>query len=175
MKVRRIRDYSWTSFCKVTTCLLLQVLRLAKSCRQNRELNLGLQSSEHVGLVLDWFTELWGEAEPFDLAALYEHRWDPHNPGIVFLRMLNELYGSALADELDDPIGLPVTEFQNDGIRRALRLIDQLGGTLVCDEVGLGKTFIAGDIRRVSQIERQRSSSSHGDEGLDVETVSRSL
>ena len=123
----------------------------------NRELNLGLQASEHVGLVLRWYDELWNEAEPFDLAALYERRWEPHNPGIVFLRMLNELYGSALAEELDDPIGLPVTEFQSDGIRRALRLINQLGGTLVCDEVGLGKTFIAGEIiRRVSQIERQR-------------------
>jgi len=122
----------------------------------NRELNLGYPAGQYTGLVVSWFDELWAESEPYDLAGLYEARWSPHSPWTVFLRMLHELYGS-------QPVGageravLRVTEFQLDGISRALRILDQLGGVLVCDEVGLGKTFIAGEvIRKVTMENRQR-------------------
>jgi hypothetical protein len=123
----------------------------------NRELNLGYPSGQYTGLVLDWFNELWDESEPFDLAAMYEERWSPHAPWTVFLRMLFELYGHGRSGDGDERIGLPVTEFQRDGIVRAMRILDELGGVLVCDEVGLGKTFIAGElIRSVSQRDRQK-------------------
>jgi hypothetical protein len=122
----------------------------------NRELNLGYPSGEYTGLVIDWFNELWEESEVFDLAALYEARWSAHSPWVVFLRMLYELYGhSKPVDE--ERIGFNVTEFQRDGIMRSLRILDELGGVLVCDEVGLGKTFIAGEVvRQVSKLGRQK-------------------
>jgi len=114
---------------------------------RNRELNLGYPSGQYTQLVIDWFDELWDLADPFDLAAVYEERWKPHEPWIVFLRMLYELYG---LDEEDDDfsaaLGLNLTGFQRDGVARSLRILDELGGVLVCDEVGLGKTFIAGEI-----------------------------
>ena len=122
----------------------------------NRELNLGYPSGQYTGLVVDWFNELWDESEAFDLAALYEARWSAHSPWTVFLRMLHELYGSgeALGEER---IGLNVTEFQRDGIIRSMRILEELGGVLVCDEVGLGKTFIAGEVvRLVSKEKRQK-------------------
>jgi len=123
----------------------------------NRELNLGYPSGTHTGLVVDWFNELWVESEPFDLAGMYEERWRPHSPWVVFLRMLYELYGNAKPDDVVERIELPVTEFQRDGILRSMRILDELGGVLVCDEVGLGKTFIAGEmIRIVSQRDRQK-------------------
>ncbi|HET8930091.1 MAG TPA: helicase-related protein, partial [Acidimicrobiales bacterium] len=114
---------------------------------RNRELNLGYPAGTHTELVIDWFDELWDLAEPFDLAAVYEARWQPHEPWVIFLRMLFELYG---LDDIDDDhqlaTGLGLTGFQRDGVARSLRIIDELGGVLVCDEVGLGKTFIAGEI-----------------------------
>ncbi len=123
----------------------------------NRELNLGYPSGQHTGLVVDWFNELWDESEAFDLAGMYEERWRPHSPWVLFVRMLYELYGNAKPDDVDERIELPVTEFQRDGILRSMRIIDELGGVLVCDEVGLGKTFIAGEmIRIVSQRDRQK-------------------
>jgi hypothetical protein len=122
----------------------------------NRELNLGYPSGQYTGLVVNWFNELWEASSPFDLAALYEARWQAHSPGVVFLRMLYELYG----DGSEAPvvrIELPVTQFQKDGIVRAERILESLGGVLVCDEVGLGKTFIAGEfIKTVSQKDRQQ-------------------
>ncbi len=122
----------------------------------NRELNLGYPSGAYTELVVGWFNDLWDQAEPFDLAAIYEARWSEHSPWVVFLRMLHELYGSA-ANAVTERIELPVTEFQRDGIIRSMRILDELGGVLVCDEVGLGKTFIAGEIiRKVSQENRQK-------------------
>ena len=122
----------------------------------NRELNLGYPSGQHTELVVNWFNELWDESVPFDLAALYEARWKSHAPGVVFLRMLYELYGDNSGVQ-EPPVELPVTQFQKDGILRAMRILDDLGGVLVCDEVGLGKTFIAGEfIKAVSQKDRQQ-------------------
>ena len=122
----------------------------------NRELNLGYPSGQYTQLVIDWFDELWAESEAFDLAGLYEQRM-PHEPWVVFLRMLHELYGHGRHEDIDERIALPVTEFQRDGILRAIRILDELGGVLVCDEVGLGKTFIVGElIRAISQRERQK-------------------
>lgn len=114
---------------------------------RNRELNLGYPQGHYTQLVIDWFDELWDLAQPFDLAAVYEERWKPHEPWTVFLRMLYELYG--LDDEDNDfgvTLGLNLTGFQRDGVARSVRILDELGGVLVCDEVGLGKTFIAGEI-----------------------------
>jgi hypothetical protein len=122
----------------------------------NRELNLGYPSGTYTELVVGWFNDLWDQAEPFDLAGMYEARWSEHSPWVVFLRMLYELYGNQSSSS-DERIELNVTEFQRDGIMRSLRILDELGGVLVCDEVGLGKTFIAGEIiRKVSQENRQK-------------------
>ena len=113
----------------------------------NRELNLGYPSGQHTHLVAEWFEELWDEAEQFDLAGFYEERWLPHSPWTVFLRMLHELYGSEPDDDdFRANLVLPLTGFQRDGVRRAEQLLERLGGVLVCDEVGLGKTFIAGEL-----------------------------
>lgn len=123
----------------------------------NRELNLGYPAGQHTGLVINWFNDLWEDSDPYDLAEIYEARWKAHAPWTIFLRMLHELYGANALPEGVGRVGLPTTEFQTDGILRALRILDELGGVLVCDEVGLGKTFIAGEIiRRVSQITRQK-------------------
>ena len=59
----------------------------------NRELNLGYETGSHKRLVRDWFEELWADAEPYDLAAIYEERFLLHDPWIVFLRMLVTMYG----------------------------------------------------------------------------------
>jgi hypothetical protein len=120
----------------------------------NRELNLGYPSGQHTHLVIDWFNELWEESELFDLAGFYEARWLPHPPWIVFLRMLHELYGDQIEDDFAERMVLQLTGFQRDGVTRAQRLLNELGGVLICDEVGLGKTFIAGEL--IAQATRRR-------------------
>jgi superfamily II DNA or RNA helicase len=114
----------------------------------NRELNLGQFNPGTVAAVRDWFEELWAESEPYDLAALYEARWAPHLPWHVFLRMLWELYGTEVEQEAAARAvsHLGLTGFQSDGVWRAKRILRRHNGVIVADEVGLGKTFIAGEL-----------------------------
>ena len=126
----------------------------------NAELNLGTGGgTSAAGKVREWFEHFWDISETYDLAELYGRLWDPHTPWAVYLRMLWELYGEHLdADESPNVrTGLNLTRFQADGVARMERLLDEHGGVLVADEVGLGKTYLAGEvIYRTANINRQR-------------------
>lgn len=125
---------------------------------RNAELNLGYPSTQYTHLVQEWFDEIWVESEPFDLAGLYSNRWAAHSPWIIFMRMLHELYADQLALDDDSSIRtlLKLTGFQREGVARMMRLLDDHGGVIVADEVGLGKTFMAGEvINRAATEERQ--------------------
>ncbi|MEU4835992.1 helicase-related protein [Streptosporangium sp. NPDC023615] len=115
---------------------------------RNKELNLGQYQPGTVRAVRDWFEEMWQAASPYDLAGLYESRWQQHQPWEIFLRMLYELYGAEVEQEQSARTRsrLNLTGFQSDGVWRAQRILDRLNGVIIADEVGLGKTFIAGEI-----------------------------
>lgn len=126
----------------------------------NAELNLGTGGGTHSAhKVHEWFEHFWAMSDPYDLADLYGRLWEPHTPWSIYLRMLWELYGEHLdADENPNVhTGLSLTRFQADGVVRMERLLDEHGGVLVADEVGLGKTYLAGEvIYRTANINRQR-------------------
>lgn len=125
----------------------------------NAELNLGYPAGDqhHAAKVVDWFEHYWSQSDPYDLAALYEHQWDEHRPWTVFLRMLWELYNGHLDEEQTPVTAFGLTQFQSDGVTRMERLLDTLGGVLVADEVGLGKTYLAGEVvHRATEEHRQR-------------------
>jgi Helicase conserved C-terminal domain/SNF2-related domain/PLD-like domain len=115
---------------------------------RNAELNIGATNdpSGATPRVREWFEKYWDQSEEFDLAAIYEARWDEHQPWTVFLRMLWELYSANLADEEIGETELKLTRFQQEGVGRMLRLLKENNGVLVADEVGLGKTFLAGEV-----------------------------
>ncbi|MXZ68713.1 MAG: helicase, partial [Acidimicrobiia bacterium] len=124
----------------------------------NVELNLGNYSPHVVGQVQAWFDELWDEAVEYDLAALYEARFEPHLPYLVYLRMLWERYGAELVEEAEAE-GAPqihLTSFQADGLWRARRILAERHGVLIADEVGLGKTFLAGELIREAALDRRQ-------------------
>lgn len=125
---------------------------------RNAELNVGA-SGQHGSTqqVIDWFEECWNESEAFDLAALYEPLWAEHAPWTVFLRMLLARYGDHLDEEQAGATRFELTQFQADGVKRMRRLLDEIGGVLVADEVGLGKTFLALEvIAAATEQQRQR-------------------
>ena len=125
----------------------------------NLELNLGNYSPHVVSQVQHWFDELWDEATEYDLAAMFEARFDPHPPQLIYMRMLWELYGQELESETEAE-GAPqihLTTFQSDGLWRARRILRHHNGVLIADEVGLGKTFLAGELIREAALDhRQR-------------------
>jgi hypothetical protein len=124
---------------------------------RNLELNLGRYDDPVVQKAREWFDELWEEAEPVDLAQVFEDIFAPYSPWEIFLRILFQLYGNEVAALEKEDKGLPLTSFQTHGVARALRLLRERSGCIVADEVGLGKTFIAGEIIRVYRSNRQRA------------------
>ena len=123
----------------------------------NLEVNLGRYDKPTVARARTWFDELWADARPFDLAAYFEDLFEPKTPFAIFLKVLWELYGDEIEKEVESDGNLPLTTFQKHGVVRALRLIDETGGVIVADEVGLGKTFIAAEILARYKDRRQRS------------------
>lgn len=114
----------------------------------NLELNLSCRDAHVFAQARAWFDRLWEDADPYDLAALFEEPEAEFPPWLVFLRMLFQLYGNDLDAERGAPDELPLTRFQRAGVLRARRILDEHGGVIVADEVGLGKTFIAGELLR---------------------------
>lgn len=108
-----------------------------------------------MGRVCQWFEELWEAARPFNLAEIYDRLLAEYAPFWIYLRVLYELYGAQLAEqEAEEPI--PLTTFQKHGVWRALRIMDKYGGAMVADGVGLGKTYVAGEVARRFIGRRQR-------------------
>jgi hypothetical protein len=127
----------------------------AAGLTSNLELNLGRYDPTPVADVKSWFDSLWEEAAPFDLAKLYEARYLEYDPYLIYLRVLWELYGEELDRERQE-IGLPLATFQKDGIWRAKQVLDRFHGVLIADGVGLGKSFIGGELIREAVHDRRQ-------------------
>ena len=125
--------------------------------KQNLELNLGRFDRPIVEEATQWFDDLWDDAEPYDLAGIFEVVFQPRSPWDIFIRVLWQLYGDEVQEEAKADGDLPLTSFQKHGVARALRLIRETGGVIVADEVGLGKTFIGGEILQIYRGLRQRA------------------
>ena len=123
----------------------------------NLELNIGRYDRPIVGQACQWFDELWDEAEPYELALVFEEVFLPYAPWEIFLRVLWQLYGDEVEEDAKADQNLPLTSFQKHGVARALRLIRDTGGAIVADEVGLGKTFVAGEVLQIYRERRQRA------------------
>lgn len=96
----------------------------------NLELNLGHYQPHVVAQVREWLDGLWAESDPFDLAAIYEDRYLPHSPYLIYLRMLYERYGREVEAEAEaESAGrIRLATFQRDGVWRAKRILDQRNG-----------------------------------------------
>lgn len=128
----------------------------AAGLTSNMELNLGHYQPGLVAQVKVWFDTLWDEAVPYDLAAIYQERYEEYDPYLIYLRVLWELYKNDMEAERQPSGRIPLTHFQNDGLNRAQRILDQYNGVIIADGVGLGKTFIAGEMMRLVQENRHR-------------------
>ena len=124
----------------------------------NLELNTSRSDKEAIIKAKNWFDTLWEEAVTFNLANLFEELLIVRTPFEIFIRVLWELYGKEIdVDNKNEESFLHLTEFQKHGVIRALRIIQECKGAIVADEVGLGKTYIAGEIVEIYKNRRQRA------------------
>lgn len=108
----------------------------------NLELGMTHYQPEVVRKALQWYERLWQEAQDFkeDLLELLRPPAWTADPQTIFLRALLELYGHPA--ESPPPSGNNLTDFQQDGYRRAKAIMERYGGVLYADGVGMGKTEI---------------------------------
>ncbi len=115
---------------------------------QNIELNVHL-TPEQTAHLDQWFEERWGEAVKDDvtLDVLKEIRRqiDLYDPYVIYLKALFE-WGSKLeadgALEESTPLMQQLDPHQIQGYKQALNIIEKQHGVMICDGVGLGKSFI---------------------------------
>ena len=72
--------------------------------------------------------------------------------------MLWERYGTEIQQEAAHSTApqLHLTKFQTDGLWRARNFLQAHNGVLIADEVGLGKTFLAGELIREAALDRRQ-------------------
>ncbi|MBP8293327.1 MAG: hypothetical protein KAX65_11175, partial [Caldilineaceae bacterium] len=117
------------------------------------ENQLLLKSEVGARAILDlagWFDARWQEAVDFkvELIALLEASkfgGREYTPYEIYLKALYEYF----RDDLDGETGTPATrsavelsEFQEDAVKKARRILARYDGVIVADSVGLGKTWI---------------------------------
>jgi superfamily II DNA or RNA helicase len=116
---------------------------------QNLELNLLTSDQIHVDELRRWYEGLWEEAEEVnaELLKVIEPHLRQYSPFEVYVKALYEFFlGREKTQESWERTEAAVYEvlsrYQRDGYHRALQIAEEWGGALICDGVGLGKTFI---------------------------------
>ena len=117
---------------------------------KNLELNLFTEEKNQVEAIKTWFSEVWSESEELINPEILEVI-APH----LKLYLPFEVYAKALYEYFlgreKTPVGWEKKEsvmyqvldrYQRDGYHQALKIAETWGGALICDSVGLGKTFI---------------------------------
>lgn len=98
----------------------------------------------------DWFESHWAESRDYkqqliDLLDASKFGTKQYSPYDVYLKALFEHFRADLGDgaeQRSDLYTLNLAEFQDDAVARARRILAKYDGVMVCDSVGLGKTWI---------------------------------
>lgn len=116
---------------------------------ENLELNLFSTDQAHIEGLRKWYDELWREGEDVspEVLKVMEPHLKEYGPFIAYAKSLYEFFAGREktqdAWELTESVLYPkLSLYQKDGYHQALHIADRWNGTLVCDGVGLGKTFI---------------------------------
>ncbi|MEU6745336.1 helicase-related protein [Spirillospora sp. NPDC046719] len=122
----------------------------AAGLRRNLEFNAAV-SAPQARAALEAARGWWRNARDYDLAALVTELFQAHPHELVYLRMLAEAYDH----EVNAPASpvMDLADYQRDGVARVRAMLARHGGALIADEVGLGKTYIAGEVARLTLLE----------------------
>jgi SNF2 family DNA or RNA helicase len=117
---------------------------------QNVELNLFSTDQVHIENLRKWMQELWEISLDVsgDLLKVIEPHLKDYDPFTVYCKALYEFFSGREKTqdewEITDSVIYPIlSQYQRDGYHRALQIAETWKGALICDGVGLGKTFIA--------------------------------
>lgn len=117
----------------------------------NIELNLLTTDRAHVDGLAEWFAAMWEKADTEllnqDALQIIERHTREYSPFEVYAKALFEFLSGREApvtdwEQRESRVWPKLSKYQQDGYRTAIEMGQQWGGALVCDGVGLGKTYI---------------------------------
>lgn len=116
---------------------------------QNVELNLNLESSAEVAQLQRWYEEHWEAATDVseDVLKTVQRHTVERSPFEVYARSLQSLVAGqdpsgADWDRTRSQVFPKLDRYQQEGYAALVDIGRQHGGALLCDGVGLGKTFV---------------------------------
>jgi superfamily II DNA/RNA helicase len=116
---------------------------------ENLELNLFSTDQSHIENLRKWYDEIWKEGEDVreEILKVIEPHLKEYDPFTVYAKALYEFFAGREKTqdewEVTESVLYPkLSQYQKDGYHRALQIADTWNGALICDGVGLGKTFI---------------------------------
>ena len=115
----------------------------------NRQLIKSEVGARAIIELVDWYEKQWAEARDFkdDLIEILnaskfgEVEYTPYQ---VYMKALFEYFKEDLGEGPVLPLrsAVELAEFQEDAVKKARKLLQQYDGVMICDSVGLGKTWI---------------------------------
>jgi len=127
----------------------------------NIEANLITTEPGVVDQLEEWFNRKWEQGQDcreelideLEKCVLFGRRFTPWQ---VFLKSLHTAYGRFLGSDLSEEVAERLAKFQSEGVARAVELLEKHWGAMICDSVGLGKTYTGLGIL-VEYLKRQKS------------------
>ncbi|MBA3726133.1 MAG: DEAD/DEAH box helicase family protein, partial [Armatimonadetes bacterium] len=116
---------------------------------QNIELNVEL-TTDQTTRVKQWFEDRWEEAVEDDVTAIVKQeikrQLDLYDPYVIYQKALL-IWGRFRQGDIHAEPTLDLRNIldphQEQGYRQALQILERENGVMICDGVGLGKSFIA--------------------------------
>ncbi len=116
---------------------------------QNIELNILTTEQHQIEALRGWFEQVWKEGDDVseEVLKVIEKHLKEYSPFEIYAKALFEYFAGREKSQTDwekndSVIYKMLSKYQRDGYHRALQIAERWGGSLVCDGVGLGKTFI---------------------------------
>ena len=116
---------------------------------ENLELNLFSTDQAHIENLRKWYEDVWKDGEDVrdELLKVIEPHLKEYDPFTVYAKALYEFFAGREKTqdewELNESVLYwKLSQYQRDGYHQALKIAETWNGALVCDGVGLGKTFI---------------------------------
>jgi superfamily II DNA or RNA helicase len=131
------------------------------------------EKAEESALLGAWFMSLWNTLPSSDhqkaaLLSLLQELAEPKAPSLIYYLTLFQIFKD-LGDQLDEErivksatgirnttVWKKLYKFQRDGVVGAIDKLERLGGCIIADSVGLGKTFEALAIIKYYELRNDR-------------------
>jgi superfamily II DNA or RNA helicase len=116
---------------------------------QNIELNIQVKAAGDVAQLQRWFEQHWEQGEDItpEIMRVVERQIASYTPFQVYAKALQELFKShelppAAWEESESKMYRHLDQYQKEAYHSLLKISRQHRGALLCDGVGLGKTFV---------------------------------